>query len=156
MYEPYGGQYFGNALGGISSAVNSVVSAQSSFTQAKILRKGNINREKSNQPSLSQLPCGILRIKCETPTKVEREVILKHLAMYGYNTFLEPHTILEEHKRKYFNYIQTVDCELTTPSLNEDIRNDIQAMFNKGVWLWQTYEQFGNFEVPNWQQNVLE
>lgn len=77
--------------------------------------------------------------------------VRKDLALYGYNTYLHPHEVFEEkHLRKYFNYIKTVDCDVAIPLLNESVRKDIESMFNNGVWLWNTDEEFGNFEVPNY------
>ena len=72
------------------------------------------------------------------------------LALYGYNTFLHPHNVLEEHKRRYFNYIKTTNATINLGLYTKEIRLQIEEMFNNGVWLWNTYELFGNFEVPNY------
>ena len=76
--------------------------------------------------------------------------ILEHLARYGYYTDLHPNDILQKHKRKYFNYIKTVNCKILSTYYNESVRKQIEDMFNSGVWLWNTTDEFGNFEVPNY------
>lgn len=77
--------------------------------------------------------------------------VLRDLALYGYNTYLHPHELFKpEHKRKYFNYIKTRGANLNATGIVLDIRLHIEEMFNNGVWLWNTDEEFGNFEVPNY------
>ena len=76
--------------------------------------------------------------------------ILKDLALYGYTTYLHPHEILEEHERKYFNYLKLNNAELILTDFNSEIKLHIEEMFNNGVWLWNTNENFANFEVPNY------
>lgn len=83
------------------------------------------------------------------PLDDEMRVIRKDLALYGYNTNLHPHQALNQ-PRRYFNYIKTTKCFVLDNSYNEEVRNDISNMFNGGVWLWNTSEEFGNFEVPNY------
>lgn len=84
------------------------------------------------------------------PTDEEKDALRRDLALYGYNTYLHPHTILQSHKRDYFNYIKTNNAQLNITSFNTGIRLQIEEMFNNGVWLWNTATNFGNFEVPNY------
>lgn len=153
IFEPTGGGVAGFAIKGVAGAYNSAISAVGRFQDSKIMRKGKVGKS-SNQPFASQVPDSFFSVVCETPEDSEQSVILEHLAIYGYNTFLDLHDILLNHQRNYFNYIQSIDCMYNEPSLREDIREYIQNMFNNGVWLWHTAVNFGNFNIPNWQVNM--
>ena len=72
------------------------------------------------------------------------------LHRYGYNTVLQLDEVYKNHRRKYFNYIQTEECDVNGVPL--DIAQDIEEMFNSGVHLWSG--EVENWEVPNWQDNV--
>lgn len=72
------------------------------------------------------------------------------LHRYGYNTVLQLDEVYKNHRRKYFNYIQTEECDVNGVPL--DIAQDIEEMFNSGVHLWSG--EVENWEVPNWQNNV--
>lgn len=92
----------------------------------------------------------VVRIIKREPYKVDKASLLKDLALYGYNTFLHPHVVLEDHKRKYFNYIKCNNAKVLANNYNTEIRLQIEEMFNNGVWLWNTSDKFGEFEVPNY------
>lgn len=72
------------------------------------------------------------------------------LHRYGYNTVLQLDEVYTKHRRKYFNYIQTEDCDVNGVPL--DIANDIENMFNSGVHLWSG--EVEKWDVPNWQKDV--
>ena len=74
------------------------------------------------------------------------------LHRYGYNTVLQLDEIYTNHRRKYFNYIQTEDCDVNGVPL--DIANDLENMFNAGVHLWSGKVE--EWEVANWQRNGVE
>lgn len=87
--------------------------------------------------------------------------IRENLAFYGYNTHLQPHEILKNHKRKYFNFIKTSSCNIiniknttnvTYRNYSAEVRNDIESMLNGGVWLFSfvSKEELFNLEVPNY------
>lgn len=90
------------------------------------------------------------------PIASENEALKTDLALYGYNTFLHPHEILENHKRKYFNYIKLNNASINVTNLQTEIKLQLEEMFNNGVWLWNTIEEFGNFEVPNYPMIMEE
>lgn len=92
----------------------------------------------------------VVRIVKREPYKDDKASLLKDLALYGYNTFLHPHVVLEDHKRKYFNYIKCNNAKVLVNNYNTEIRLQIEEMFNNGVWLWNTSDKFGEFEVPNY------
>lgn len=74
-----------------------------------------------------------------------KEQLFPLLHRYGYNTPLQLDEVYKNHRRKYFNYIQTVDSEITGVPLK--IANDIKHMFDSGVHLWSgTVDEW---EVPN-------
>ena len=83
-------------------------------------------------------------------TPYNATTILKHLALYGYNTYLHPHEVLKGHERKYFNYIKTNNANVNIPYCSTDIKLALEEMFNNGVWLWNNVEEFMNYEVPNY------
>lgn len=79
--------------------------------------------------------------------------VRRDLYLYGYTTNLCIDDILENHKRKYFNYIKANDmgnvlCLESLPSyLIEDIRN----MFINGVYLWNTFDtNIFSYKVVNY------
>lgn len=74
-----------------------------------------------------------------------KEQLFPLLHRYGYNTPLQLDEVYKNHRRKYFNYIQTADSEITGVPLK--IANDIKHMFDSGVHLWSgTVDEW---EVPN-------
>lgn len=93
--------------------------------------------------------------------KYSDEETLENLAFYGYNTHLQPKEILKNHRRKYFNFIKTSSCNIIKFSeatdgrsynFSAEVRNDIEAMFNGGVWLFNFVDEESLFEleVPNY------
>lgn len=85
-----------------------------------------------------------------SPVQSDIDRIRRDLALYGYNTFLHPHEILLNHKRKYFNYLKMNSTKVISPIMTEECRLQIEEMFNNGVWLWHDSNYFGEFHVPNY------
>lgn len=85
-----------------------------------------------------------------TPIEDDDNRILADLALYGYTTYLHPHDILLNHKRKYFNYIKMNNTKVLSTLYTTEVRLQIEEMFNNGVWLWSDYAKFGNYKVPNY------
>ena len=73
------------------------------------------------------------------------------LHRYGYNTVLQLDEVYKNHRRKYFNYIQTSECDVNGVSL--DIAQDIEEMFNSGVHLWSG--EVEKWEVANYQNDII-
>ena len=83
--------------------------------------------------------------------------IVEKLALYGYYTDLLPYEILTTHKRKYFNYIKTTNCSIMFKgNFTEQIKKDIENMFNSGVWLWNDAYSIGKYNLPNYPLIMYE
>lgn len=161
-------QAIGKTSFGLVNSVGSVLTqnwgalgsqAMSSFSNTNNLITAGINYarlKRDGENGTKILPnsysnyLDVVRIVKREPYKDDKAALLKDLALYGYNTFLHPHVVLQDHARKYFNYIKTNNAQLNITSFNTEIRLQIEEMFNNGVWLWNTHTNFGNFEVPNY------
>lgn len=151
------------AMGGMKGGANGIANAVSSMADLvayekeadKVRRDGEGGTQKpAGQYGYTFKPLAVSYVK---PTEAFMHTLRKDLALYGYNTYLHPHELFNEiHIRKYFNFIKTSGCVITKPILNTEIRRFIEEMFNNGVWLWNDYEEFGNYEVPNYQKIILE
>ena len=149
-----------NAIAGVASAIlskgatapNAISAVGRTVTTVsdaiRTLRDGENGT--NSTPSASNNYVDVVMLSILRPSDEEMSVIIKHLALYGYTTYLHTHEILNNHKRKYFNYIKTRSCIFNSTNFNEIIRKDIENMFDSGVWLWNTHENFGNYEVPNY------
>lgn len=84
---------------------------------------------------------------------------------YGYSTMLQLDSVLKDHQRAFFNFVQATNVEVEGVPIN--VADDISSMFESGVHLWTvTYrnkvdgsgkEFVGNvsdWEQPNWQMDV--
>ena len=74
------------------------------------------------------------------------------LDLYGY-AINEWHPISTwKHTRKYWNYIQTVDCNLKVNAPAPEAAS-IRSMFNSGVTIWHyvnnNFDSFGNYSLNN-------
>lgn len=132
------------AIPSISGALGDIATGARDIGKSLLLGENGIKAGSNNTASYFS-PTMILEY-----SPVDRDRVLKDLALYGYNTYLHPHDILENHQRKYFNYIKLNNCELKSLGCSTEIRLQIEEMFNNGVWLWNSAEEFGNFEVPNY------
>lgn len=92
----------------------------------------------ANRPILRYCICG------------DEEVRL-NLALYGYNTHLQPYEILNNHKRRAFNFIKTRWCAIVPANggFNAEVEADICNMFNKGVFLFSKYDTSFKLETIN-------
>lgn len=137
--------YAGVASAGISS-VASIVDTYTAYEKSKIYGENGFSSNTATTASYVKP----LYLNTYEPIDEFRGTILKDLALYGYTTYLHPHDILSQHERKYFNYLKLNNAELILSDFNTEIKMHIEEMFNNGVWLWNTNENFGNFEVPNY------
>lgn len=84
---------------------------------------------------------------------------------YGYSTMLQLDSVLKDHQRAFFNFIQATNVEVEGVPI--DIADDISSMFESGVHLWTiTYRNkvdgsgkefvgsVSDWEQPNWQMDV--
>lgn len=141
--------YFKNYAGALSSAVSSgasIVDTYTAYEKSKLYGENGFSINTETTSSYVKP----LYLNTYEPIDEFKGVILKDLALYGYTTYLHPHEILEEHERKYFNYLKLNNAELILTDFNTEIKLHIEEMFNNGVWLWNTNDRFGDFEVPNY------
>lgn len=138
----------GNVAGmasGLAGLVNTAGNVVSAF-DSKVATKGN----QSDTNSISSENCQFRLVDC-SPLLDECGPIDDFLDLYGY-TINEWHPISTwKHTRKYWNYIQTVDCNLkvNAPSPEAD---SIRSMFNSGVTIWHyinSFDTFGNYSLNN-------
>lgn len=137
-------------------AVGDTANAYLTFKKNENMLQNGENGTNVNPVAGSNLLTGGFILESYTIPDGQKEVILDELSRYGYYTNLHPHDILTNHKRKYFNYIQTQNATLLYPQLNEEVRNDITNMFNNGVFLFSEYsftttiDKYFSLEVPNY------
>lgn len=139
----------GGALAGFGKAVDSALDMTSNILTAKQQRMLGVDGVRVDDSPVN----GIVnepRLLITKPNRASDNYIRKDLALYGYNTYLHPHEVLSGNERKYFNYIKTSNATILAPCANDTVKNHIEQMFNDGVWLWNTTEEVGNFEVPNY------
>lgn len=106
------------------------------------IRKALIGRGVNYSPVYENKLLGITSIRIMKIAPLHKsniDEIKEHLYRYGYNTFLEPRDILINHRRKYFNYIRTRNCDCQLKASNIAIQY-INNMFNNGVWFWNYIE----------------
>lgn len=142
----------GNVAGAITSgvgAVSSIFNASRDIANAfnsKVASKGN----QSDTNSISSENCKFRLVDC-SPLPDECGPIDDFLDLYGY-AINEWHSISSwKHTRKYWNYIQTVDCNLKVNAPAPEAAS-IRSMFNSGVTIWHyidTFDTFGDYSLNN-------
>lgn len=135
-----------NPAKGIASTFSTVGALADAIFSVADARRGI----DTGSPTPQEHDYTITEVEFEYYVPTNKDEILEKLALYGYYTDLQPKDILVNHRRKYFNYIQTSNCYVNYGDLTEEIRKDIQAMFNSGVWLWNDYQEIGNYKTPNY------
>lgn len=142
----------GNVAGAITSgvgAVSSIFNASRDIANAfnsKVASKGN----QSDTNSISSENCKFRLVDC-SPLPDECGPIDDFLDVYGY-AINEWRSISSwKHTRKYWNYIQTVDCNIKVNAPAPEAAS-IRSMFNSGVTIWHyidTFDTFGNYSLNN-------
>lgn len=142
----------GNVAGAITSgvgAVSSIFNASRDIANAfnsKVASKGN----QSDTNSISSENCKFRLVDC-SPLLDECGPIDDFLDLYGY-AINEWHSISSwKHTRKYWNYIQTVDCNIKVNAPAPEAAS-IRSMFNSGVTIWHyidTFDTFGDYSLNN-------
>lgn len=142
----------GNVAGAITSgvgAVSSIFNASRDIANAfnsKVASKGN----QSDTNSISSENCKFRLVDC-SPLPDECGPIDDFLDLYGY-AINEWHSISSwKHTRKYWNYIQTVDCNLKVNAPAPEAAS-IRSMFNSGVTIWHyidSFDTFGDYSLNN-------
>lgn len=139
----------GNVAGAITSgvgAVSSIFNASRDIANAfnsKVASKGN----QSDTNSISSENCKFRLVDC-SPLPDECGPIDDFLDLYGY-AINEWHSISSwKHTRKYWNYIQTVDCNIKVNAPAPEAAS-IRSMFNSGVTIWHDIDAFGDYSLNN-------
>lgn len=142
----------GNVAGAITSgvgAVSSIFNASRDIANAfnsKVASKGN----QSDTNSISSENCKFRLVDC-SPLPDECGPIDDFLDVYGY-AINEWRSISSwKHTRKYWNYIQTVDCNIKVNAPAPEAAS-IRSMFNSGVTIWHyidTFDTFGDYSLNN-------
>lgn len=139
----------GNVAGmasGLAGLVNTAGNVVSAF-DSKVATKGN----QSDANSISSENCKFRLVDC-SPLFDECGPIDDFLDLYGY-AINEWHPISTwKHTRKYWNYIQTVDCNLKVNAPAPEAAL-IRSIFNSGVTIWHyvnnSFDSFGNYSLNN-------
>lgn len=139
----------GNVAGmasGLAGLVNTAGNVVSAF-DSKVATKGH----QSDANSISSENCKFRLVDC-SPLLDECGPIDDFLDLYGY-AINEWHPISTwKHTRKYWNYIQTVDCNLKVNAPAPEAAL-IRSMFNSGVTIWHyvnnSFDSFGNYSLNN-------
>ena len=141
-----GGSVFSGGVNAGLSGLSSMASGAIDYAQLAV---GGDSGYQTSSTAISRYlkPTSVVELELYSS---EISSLQKDLALYGYNTYLHPHEILENHKRKYFNYIKLNNASINVTNLQTEIKLQLEEMFNNGVWIWNTVEEFGNFEVPNY------
>lgn len=127
---------------GVSGVVNNAVSAKSAFEQ-KTATIGGMS------DTISVLPTNIrLRLIDCSPTYTECKHIDDFFERFGYaiNDFGQLNNWINN--RSQWNYIKTVDAKIQLDGNQDDLQKII-SMFNNGVTIWHSVENFGNYNVSN-------
>lgn len=139
----------GGAANGVATAITSAMDAGSAINTAMQQRMLGVDGVRADDSPVNGI-VNEVKLRVVKPNEVSDIRIRKDLALYGYNTYLHPHEVLSGNERKYFNYIRTSNATILASCANDTVKNHIELMFNNGVWLWNTTEEIGNFEVPNY------
>ena len=70
-----------------------------------------------------------------------------YFSMYGYavNELKIPNL----NNRKYFTYLKTANCNLSTRRMDAQTRQTIEGIYNNGITTWKELSQVGNYDLDN-------
>lgn len=131
----------GNGIGGLASGFLSTYYSALTVGQQDIIKGnyscGGVNCAMGKQ----QFYGGRVSI-----THQYAEVIDNFFSMYGYTCMKIQTPNLRA--RPHWTYVKTRDCNLTgnVPALS---KNNIKAVFNKGITFWKTPSEVGNYSLSN-------
>lgn len=83
-----------------------------------------------------------------SPTFDKCKIIDDYLTLYGYAINQIDNVNKWLNTRKIFNYIQTNNINLSVQAPT-NYENKLKDIFNNGVTLWHSYNDFGNYEADN-------
>lgn len=137
----------GNPLGlamvgnGVSNILNTI---NSGYQASKEPNKVNSGNSKANL--LTALKQNTLTLQLRHIKKGYMQTLDDFFTMYGYQTnrVKKPNVS----SRPYFNYVQTVDVNITGGIPADDMEK-LKAMYNNGVTFWKPNATVGNYAVNN-------
>lgn len=136
----------GNYVGGATSLVSSVVNSGAEIKSAFEQKTASIG---SATDTSCVLPTNIkIRVVDCSPTMSECQVIDKYLSMYGYQTNQIKKISEVKNTRNNYNYIQVANANIKLNGIQQDLQK-IKSIFENGVTVWHSFENYGNYEVEN-------
>lgn len=86
-----------------------------------------------------------------------KENVYKYFMHYGYacRDFKKPNT----KSRYYYNYIQTIGCNLKS-DIDNEYRDEIKSIYDKGITIWHyrdanTFKGVGNYDYENAEMTLI-
>ena len=149
----------GMPIGGIGTIAGSARRIASTFAQREDIKKtpDSVRHQGNNGlATLSADEFGMTLIEYSI-TEQFRQILFEYFYHYGYkcNEIKIPNL----KSRYYFNFIQTVGCELKSNIDNQYIQM-IKNIYDKGITIWHyrdanTFKGIGNYEYENAEMSLL-
>lgn len=133
-----GGAMIAHGATGVLNTINSVYQAS---TEPNKGHTGNTQNNLLTAIGRNKFDFYMLKIRPEHAKTVD-----DFFTMYGYQT--NKLKVPNVSSRPYFNYVQTVDCNITGAIPDDDMRQ-LKAMYNNGVTLWKSTATVGDYSVDN-------
>ena len=137
----------GAVVGGaqIASGVTGILGTlNEAYTASREPNKGNTGNAKNNL--LTAMKMNTFSFYIRTIKKEQAKTIDQFFHMYGYQT--NKVKIPNVSARPYFNYVKTIDVNITGSIPNDDMQV-LKAMYNNGVTLWKHNVPFGDYNEQN-------
>ena len=157
------GQYASGSAGKVDAVINGVQGAQNAGYNYRMsvlneriaevqYQNGIISSEVITAYYINIVGDDDLQVEIIRQNDDNLKHIQKRLHRYGYFTYLQLDDIYKNHRRRNFNYIQTINAEVSgVPSA---MAEEISQMFNNGVHLWSGKVE--DWEVVNYQNDIFE
>ena len=126
---------------GVATIANSINGIYEASKQPNSVKSGSPNNNLLTAMGRNTFQAYIRTIKKEYAKTLD-----DFFTMYGYatNELKTPNVS----SRPYFNYVQTVDCNIVGAIPDDDMRQ-LKAMYNNGVTLWKSNATVGDYSVNN-------
>ena len=162
-----GAKGFGSLMGGVTTLANAPLDLATATGNAtfnyqmaditeQIAQRQYQNGQVSSEVAVSYYINLTQGDACEVEIIYQNETNLRHIAerlhRYGYATFLQLDEIYTHHRRTKFNFIQTLNAEIT--GVPTRFAEELAQMFNGGVHLWSGNVE--EWEVVNYQENLFD
>lgn len=128
------------AVGAVANSINSVNVASQMPDQAK----GNVN---AGDISYAKGLVGGTFYKMSMKAEIAKSYD-EYMSMFGYkvNRVKTPNVT----GRPNWNYVKTISCNFTGPSVPQKDVEEIRTMFDNGITLWHNPSTFGNYSLDNY------